>query len=321
MKRFAVVPLLLGVLLGVPFSSSVQGQEFNEQRDVRLLFVGSSSMYWNDLPDAVAAAVDKKVVGHEGQSVAVELAGRSGDDIRVYLEPGFNRYQYGIKPGQTFLEKLRDENFDVVAMMVFTRFITESGESFDDSLHAVAVTQYCDAIRQAGGEPMFYESGWGQDERTELGRKRILELAKSNQVKFYAPCSSAWERVRSERPDMKLQHPNDSVHPGDLGHFLNVACFYAALTRTSPVGKLPRTYPVWHHLNDAEKKERKDELAASFANFQPSTYQAGLPKWMREYAGAGLTNSLSDEDATYLETVAWETWQQSDDKLDTFRHQ
>lgn len=282
---------------------------------VRMLFVGSSSMYWNDLPDAVAHAIDQRIVGREDSHVTAELVGRSGDDIRVYLNPEFNNYQYGVKSGQTFLDKVRDEKFDIVPMMVFTRFITEEGDSAVDSPHAVAVAKYCKAIRVAGGEPMFYESGWGQSEREQLGRERILQLAIANQIKFYAPCATAWVRVRQERPDLKLQHPQDSVHPGDIGHFLNVACFYAALTHRSPVGQLPRTYPVWHHMSEEERKEQRKALDSAYAVFEPNEYQNRLPKWMRDYAAAGLSHTLTDEDAKYLESAAWETWERVQDKL------
>lgn len=67
----------------------------------------------------------------------------------------------------------------------------------------------------------------------------FLELAKQNRIRIYVPCSTAWARIRSERPDLELQHPGDKSHPGDLGHFTNLACFYAALTGQSPVGRLP----------------------------------------------------------------------------------
>ena len=61
---------------------------------------------------------------------------------------------------------------------------------------------------------MFYEMGWGTTDREALGRERILELARQNEIEVYAPCSTAWARVRSERPDLKLQHPGDKSSPG-----------------------------------------------------------------------------------------------------------
>ncbi|MFN3151560.1 hypothetical protein [Bremerella sp.] len=306
MNRF----LVLSLLFCAPFWSVAQAQESDDCR-VRLLFAGSSSMYWNDLPDAVGQVVSKKVSGKEGCLATAELVGRSGDDIRVYLQPGFDNYQYGVRPGQTFLEKVQAEKFDFVTMMVFTRFIMETGPSLAESKHAKAVTTYCQAIRAAGGEPVFYESGWGDAHLHEEGRKRILELAKQNNVTHFAPCSSAWARVAKDRPDLKLQDPHDPVHPGNLGHFLNMACFYAALTKQSPVGQLPRTFPVWHHWGEKEREQQKAALDDAFAKFEPNPYQKRLPKWMQAYASAGLTETLSDEDARYLETVAWNTWQKT----------
>lgn len=274
-----------------------------------LLFAGSSSMYWNDLPREVAKLVDGKLATHPGAKVIPEAVGRSGSDIRVYLEPGFNRYEYGVKPGQTFLQKIAEEKPGIVAMMVVCRFIMgDDAPKEGQPDHATAVTTYCEAIRAAGGEPMFYEMGWGKDDKHAEGRKRILDLARKNRITLFAPCSTAWARVYAERPDLALQHPQDNAHPGDAGHFLNLACFYAALTRESPVGKLPRTFSVWPH-----GKYEADE--AKLAAFQPDAYQAKMAKWMFKHMSMKATATLDEETATYLETVAWETWQQAQSSL------
>jgi hypothetical protein len=270
---------------------------------VKLLFVGSSSMYWNDMPREVAKVVDGKISGRIGQQVIPEAVGRSGSDIRVYLEPGFKRYEYGVKPGQTFLDKIAAEKPDIVVMMVVCRFIMgDDAPKNGGPDHATAVTTYCKAIRAAGGEPMLYEMGWGKDDKHVEGRKRILELAKQNQIKLFAPCSTAWARVYAEKPDLALQHPQDNAHPGDAGHFLNLACFYAALTGESPVGKLPRTFHVWPH-----GKYETDE--AKLAAFKPDAYQAKMAKWMFEHMSMNQTATLDEATASYLEAVAWETWQ------------
>ena len=270
---------------------------------LKLLFAGSSSMYWNDLPREVASIVDGKIAGHSGRNVIPEAVGRSGSDIRVYLEPGFKRYEYGVKPGQTFLDKLATEKPDIVAMMVVCRFIMgDDTPKEGEPDHATAVTTYCKAIRAAGGEPMFYEMGWGKDEKHAEGRKRILDLAVKNKVTLFAPCASAWARVYADKPGLALQHPQDNSHPGDAGHFLNLACFYAALTRDSPVGKLPRTFHVWPH-------GKYDANEVRLAAFKPDAYQAKMAKWMFKHMSMNASATLDEATATYLETVAWETWQ------------
>ncbi len=291
---------LLSFLIAFNFVCGVEAAE-----PLKLLFAGSSSMYWNDLPREVAKQVDGKIAGHVGRMVMPEAVGRSGSDIRVYLEPGFNRYEYGVKPGQSFLEKIAAERPDIVSMMVVCRFIMgDDAPKEGNPNHAEAITKYCEAIRAAGGEPMFYEMGWGKTEREAEGRKRILDLAIKNKIKLFAPCSSAWARVYRERPELALQHPQDNSHPGDAGHFLNLACFYAALTQQSPVGKLPRTFHVWPH-------GKYDADGAKLAAFKPDAYQAKMSKWMFKHMSMNATATLDDATATYLETVAWETWRET----------
>jgi len=276
---------------------------------ITLLFAGSSSTYWNDFPREVAKVVDVKIIDHVGATVIPEIVGRSGSDLRVYLEPGFNKYEYGVKSGQSFLDKIRDEQPTFVVLQTVCRFImgdddpTKTGEA-----HAKAITTYCEAIRAAGGEPIFFEMGWAKTEREAEGRKRLFDLAVKNKIKLFAPCSTAWARVYREKPELALQHPQDNAHPGDAGHFLNLACFYTALTGESPVGKLPRTYPVWPH-----GKYEADE--AKLAAFKPDTYQAKMAKWMFKHMSMRQTATLDDATATYLETVAWETTQHMREQL------
>jgi hypothetical protein len=287
------------------FASLVQAAE----KPLTLLFAGSSSTYWNDFPREVAKVADKKLAGHVGTTVIPEIVGRSGSDIRVYLDPGFNKYEYGVKPGQSFLDKIRDEKPPFVVLQTVCRFImgdddpTKTGEA-----HAKAITTYCEAIRAAGGEPMFFEMGWGKTEREAEGRQRLFDLAVKNKIKLFAPCSTAWARVYREKPELALQHPQDNAHPGDAGHFLNLACFCAALTGESPVGKLPRTYPVWPH-----GKYEADE--AKLAAFKPDAYQAKMAKWMFKHMSMGQMSTLNDATAIYLEKVAWEVSQDMKGKL------
>lgn len=281
----------------------------NGAEPLTLLFAGSSSTYWNDFPREVGKVVDGKMSGHVAVRVVPEIVGRSGSDIRVYLEPGFSKYEYGVKPGQSFLDKIRDEKPAFLVLQTVCRFImgdddpTKTGEA-----HAKAITTYCEAIRAAGGKPIFFEMGWAKAEREAEGRQRLFDLAVKNKIKLFAPCSTAWARVYREKHDLALQHPQDNAHPGDAGHFLNLACFYAALTGESPVGKLPRTYPVWPH-----GKYEADET--KIAAFKPDAYQAKMAKWMFKHMAMNQTATIDDATARYLETVAWETTQQVNQAL------
>ncbi|MEY4484679.1 MAG: hypothetical protein RL693_2131 [Verrucomicrobiota bacterium] len=290
-----------------------------EENPMTLLFAGSSSTYYNDFPREVARVVSGKLAGKPGVELVPGIVGRSGSDIRVYLEPDFHRYEYGVKSGQTFLQKLEEEKPPFVVLQTVCRFIMgDDDPTRTGNAHADAITKYCEAVRAAGGEPVFFEMGWGKSEREAEGRQRLFELGVKNRIKLFAPCSTAWARVYQERPELALQHPKDGSHPGDVGHFLNLACFYATLTGESPVGKLPRTYPVWPHgLAKAETDEAKAAEAAKIAAFVPDAYQSTMPKWMYRSMAEKLTGTIDDVTATYLETIAWETWKDVTTRLST----
>lgn len=287
----------------------VAGGMTHAAEPISLLFVGSSSTYWNDLPREVAKVVDGSISGRIGSKVIPEIVGRSGNDIRVYLEPGFNKYEYGARSGLSILDKIREEKPALVVLQTVCRFImgdddpTQTGEA-----HAKAITTYCEAIRGAGGEPIFFEMGWGKSLREEEGRRRIMDLAKTNKIRFFAPCSTAWARVYRERPELALQHPQDSSHPGDAGHFLNLGCFYAALTGEPPLGKLPRSFPVWPHGQVVPED-------AKLAAFQPDAYQAKMARWMFKLMAVNQTATLDEATASYLENVAWEAFVESKNRL------
>lgn len=102
-------------------------------------------------------------------------------------------------------------------------------------------------------------------------------------------------------PRCKTSSPPSCCH-----HIL--ACFYAALTGESPLGKLPRTFHVWPH----GKHEADD---ARLAAFKPDAHPAKMAKWMFEHMRMNATATLDEETARYLETVAWETWRQTQSSL------
>jgi hypothetical protein len=264
-------------------------------KPVRILWAGSSSLYYHNAPKVLA-----EWLGKYGSMPAVaELVGRSGTGVHVYLRPGFQA-EYGLKPGQTVLDKIAQGRYDYVMLQVPAEFIHgPEGEEHDRSLDV-----YCRAIREAGGKPVFYEMGWGQDEKADVGRQKIFAAAVRNRVTLFAPCSTAWQRVRKQRSELALQNPPDTAHPGTLGLYLNLCCFYATFTGKPPEG-MPGEMAIWRHVGDDEKKAAKERLKT----VQFDQYDAALPGWMKVSVLAAKTEKISDETAAFLRTVAWEECQ------------
>lgn len=288
-------------LLAACLAPNIAYPAADDVKPVRILWAGSSSIYYHDQPKVCAQWLTQ----FGPVPATSELAGRSGTGIHVYLRPEF-KGEYGFEPGQTILEKIALGKYDYVVLQVPTEFIAgPEGEEHDRSIDI-----YCRAIRSAGGLPVIYEMGWGRDEKAEEGRRKIFAAAARNRVAHFAPCSTAWDRVRRERADLDLQNPPDRAHPGTLGCYLNLCCFYAALAGKEP-RDLPRELTIWRHLTDEEKKAAEAVVAS--ARFDE--YDTRLPKWMKRLVATAKAETLSTEVAAYLQRVAWEECQRVHKRL------
>ena len=99
--------------------STVSFADNNAQDTVKILWVGSSSTYVHDLPRQSAESLESYFAP---RPVRAYLVGKSGTGFHEYLEPGFEA-QYGLKEGQTLLDKIRDEKYDYVVLQMITYFI------------------------------------------------------------------------------------------------------------------------------------------------------------------------------------------------------
>jgi hypothetical protein len=270
---------------------------------VRILWAGSSSVYFHDMPLQVAQWLTRY---SDGRTYSSEMVGRSGDSIQVYMKPEAFKPQYGLRDGQTFLEKIRDGRYDYVVLQVVTHFLTGPG---GDELNR-ALDVYSDAIRRAGGEPVFYEMGWGLEPHNDAGREQVLQAARRNHVRMIAPCSTAWKRVRAERPDLELQNLPDRTHPGTLGHYLNLAVFYSTFAGRKP-DNLPTSVSWWPALTDEDKALARERLAHA-----PSDpYFRALPEFLQIRSIASREHTVDSDTAAYLRRVAWESYVSIRDRL------
>ena len=96
-----VIPAVLLCLIGAPALAA----ESALAAPLRMLWLGSSSAYYHDLPGQLADWLER---GGAFPKVLPSLAGKSGTGVQRYLEPGF-RLEYGVRPNQTVLDKIREE--------------------------------------------------------------------------------------------------------------------------------------------------------------------------------------------------------------------
>jgi hypothetical protein len=241
---------------------------------MRVLFVGNSYVYFNDLPGLVASLAASGGIALETHSV---------------VEGGMTLLGHS-KSAET-LDQIRSGGWDgVVLQEQSTRPI------YAPTAMAIAARQLAREIRRAGSRTLLYLT-WARktypDQQADLdGAYYRVSQDLGAEV---APVGPAWRLALAERPGLAL-HQADGSHPAASGTYLAACVFFAVLTGRSPVGLDVRTVqagdggastPVELSIEDAEffqrvawqavrSGPRQDSPAGDEATEPSDTLQADL---------------------------------------------
>ena len=240
----AVLLVASGVLLGIsvyagmikaglvrsPFAPVAAGDlklARSNRSGVRVLFVGNSLTFKNDLPELV-----HRLGG-----------GRSPIFAGSFTAPGWQLRRFA---GDDQLERLlHDVHWDVVVLQEQSQIPSFSA---GDRAHEFDpyVAQLADDVRRAGAQPLLFVTwahrtgdrrnvkddtyAWMQ-ERVDAGYWNAARKTRS----ALAPVGVAWAEALARRPQLNLWAA-DGTHPSRAGSYLAACVFEALLTRRSPVG-------------------------------------------------------------------------------------
>ena len=246
MRRFrrATLVVCAGILLGIsvyaglvklglarsPFRPVAGGNlelARSGRSGVRVLFVGNSLTFKNDLPE---------LVHRLGGARTPILAGS-------FTAPGWQLWQFA---GDRGLERLlHDVHWDVVVLQEQSQI-----PSFPADDRAREFTPYverlADEARRSGAQPLLFVT-WAHrtgDRRNFSGdtyaamQQRVADgyrEAAHAASAAVAPVGVAWAKALTRRPQVELW-ARDGTHPSRAGSYLAACVFYALLTRRSPVG-------------------------------------------------------------------------------------
>ena len=246
MRRLGRATLVVtaGILLGVsvyaglvqvgivrnPFAPIAAGDlrlARGNRAGARVLFVGNSLTFKNDLPG---------LVHRLGGARTPIFAGS-------YTAPGWQLSQFA---GDRGLDRLlREVRWDVVVLQEQSQV-----PSFADDDRAREFTPYvtdlADMIRASGAQPLLFVT-WAHrtgDRRNVTGdtyaamQQRVVDGyrdAAGASRSAVAPVGVAWAEALTRRPQLDLW-ASDGTHPSRAGSYLAACVFYAILERRSPVG-------------------------------------------------------------------------------------
>ena len=194
-------------------------------KPVRVLFVGNSYTYFNNLPEVFARLVDASHLKK------VEYAMQT---------PGGWRLQDHLDHGNA-VKTIQSQKWDYVVLQDQSQIgdnhvIDGKPRITSDANFYPAAINLAKAVQAAGAIPVFYLT-WAKKavpEDQAMLDNAYFRVAKETKS-IVAPVGVAWADVRTKAPSIEL-YIEDGSHPSPAGTYLAACVFYATIIGRSPVG-------------------------------------------------------------------------------------
>jgi hypothetical protein len=186
---------------------------------VRVLFVGNSYTYYNNLIQMVSLISD---------SLETKLICTKSTVGGTNLGEHWNE-QKGLR-SRTLVG---NGNYNIVVLQDHSLRPIEAPDSL-----VYFGSLFCDLIKKRGARPFIYNT-WAR-EKTPSSQKQINDGYMQLAAKCGAarvPVGDCWQKVIERSPSASL-YVSDGSHPSNLGTFIAALCFVKAIT-----GKLPSSLP------------------------------------------------------------------------------
>jgi hypothetical protein len=197
-----------------------------ENSCLRVLFIGNSYTYVNDLPGTLAA-----LARAQGKTAEVQTLATGGATLNDHLNDAAT------------VPALESRKWDYVVLQ--EQSDTPSSSSGRDWLMFPAARALARQIEDRGEKPLFFMTWAHRDGDPSLGvpdyesMQRAVDsayLSISNELDApVAPVGVTWFVVRRQSSQVELWQ-GDGSHPSTAGTYLAACVFYATLFRQSPEG-------------------------------------------------------------------------------------
>ncbi|WP_224247823.1 SGNH/GDSL hydrolase family protein [Hyalangium gracile] len=267
------LPLAVFTMLavcGLALAPRASAQTPPPERALRVLFIGNSYTYNNNLPAML-------------EGLAASATPPLRIQTRAIARPGVRLQQHWDR-GEA-LAALREGRWDYVVLQeqsTLGLLLIEGRHEVNDpelAFHPYA-RRFVEEARKVGAQPLFLLT-WARRDTPE-SQARLTQAYMSVARELGAPiipAGLAWARVRQEDPSGVLYH-QDGSHPSPAGTYLTASALYATLTGQSPVG------------------------LATVLTGHP------MPEGVLNPARTVTLASLAPEQAERLQRVAWSTYEE-----------
>ena len=269
-SRLLLLPFIVILALAARSDGQTKAANSNEADKLRVLFIGNSYTYFNNLPQMVA---ELSKSASKQKPIEAEMFTVGGATLKSLWESG------------KALDMLKRGKWDYVVLqeqstLGFAPMVNNIPQINDPKTFHEYARQFDAEIKKAGAKTIFYLT-WAKQNAPQTQATltdAYLSIAKELNA-IAAPAGIAWQTALKARPDFAL-HIEDKSHPNPAGSYLAACVFYATLYGQSPDGLPARiTGTIVDHTGKVS--DAQGELV-----------------------------NLSKEDAAFLQKIAWQTVQQ-----------
>ena len=183
------------------------------KRDIRVLFVGNSHTYMNDMP-ALFSHIYEKTTGHKADSVMLAFSGKELEwHLKEYLSLRYNLL-YG--------------KYDYCVIQQAAHPFPPEKNTFRDCKKIIELCKKANTI------PVLYMT-WAEKSHPENQQKMIdtyIKIAKET-GELLAPIGIVWKNVQNKYPEIELYY-KDGSHASPYGDLLISCVMVKTISRRNP---------------------------------------------------------------------------------------
>ncbi len=215
--------------------------QVTQQQAIRVLFIGNSYTYVNDLPWLTQQLAES---AKETTTLETEMVVVGGATLKSHWKRG------------KALRLLKAKQWDYVVLQEQSTLpITNPKEMYKYA------TLFDAEIKRVNSQTVFYLT-WAKQNQSETQQvltDSYMTIAKELQAKV-APVGIAWQKVQEANPKLNLYSPDQS-HPSPIGSYVAACVFYTTFCQGSPVGLSRRIYSSQFSTPQEGKKLELESLS------------------------------------------------------------
>ncbi|TWI55076.1 import receptor subunit TOM5-like [Pseudomonas duriflava] len=210
----SIIPFLFIYLTSTLYASAAQQTQADAHAPIKILFVGNSYTYVNDLP---AVLSEMSIQARQARPIQTKTLAFSGASLELHWKKG------------DIQQALKDEHWDYVVLQEHSMLPVKNLD---------LMYQYArlmdDEIKKKGAKTIFYLT-WARQNNPDMQAKldqAYTAIAKERGA-LLAPVGQAWQTALAATPRPSLFLP-DGSHPSFTGSYIGASVFYSLIYGKKP---------------------------------------------------------------------------------------